>query len=531
MTLNRKVKLNLSAWSTVVLILIIVVLINLISIRVFRRLDLTEHKMFTLSSASREVAGNLDDRLTIKAYFSEDLPAPYNSMARYLKDQLDEYKAYSHGNMHYEFIDPGSEESLEEEAQSFRIPPVQVNAIENDKIEIKKVYMGLVFLYEDKTEVMPVVQSTMGLEYDITSMIKRITATQLKTVGFVTGHDEPELFKDLGSVSAVLQKNYQVRPVDLSNDLVPEDIETLMILRPQKAFSEWEQFSVDQFLMRGGKLALLINKVKTELETSQASRTYLDMDEWLRTYGVKINDDLVVDLQCNRINVQQRQGFFAMTHTVNYPFFPQVTRFDRDNVMVKGLENIALYFPSSIDTSLAGARGLEARALFWSSDRSGVQKGRFDIHPLRRLAGSVFNKKGIVLGATIRGTFSSYFADKEVPMKADSTREEGIEIIKESPSDVRIVVVGDGTFMGDQYGTKSNMAFFLNMVDWLSMDEGLISIRSREVTDRPLKELSGAAKRLVKYLNIFGSPLLVVLFGLAYWQIRRAKQRAMELAR
>lgn len=531
MAMRRRLKLKLSAWSTLLLLLGIVVLVNLISIRFFGRLDLTEQKIFTLSAASRQVAGDLDDRLTIKAYFSENLPAPYNGTARYLKDQLDEYKAYSHGNLHYEFIDPGSEESLEKEAQSFMIPPLQVNAVENDKIEIKKVYMGLVFLYEDKSEVMPIVQRTLGLEYDITSMIKRITATKLRTVGFLTGHDEPDLSSDLRRVGAELQKNYQVRPVDLSNELVPQDVEVLVVSRPQKPLSEWEQFAVDQFVMRGGKLALLVNKVKAELETGQASKMRLDLDPWLRTYGVWINDDLVMDLECGRINVQQQQGFFTMTHTVNYPFFPQVSRFDPGNLMVKDLGGITLYFPSSVDTSLAGGLGLEVRPLFWSSDRSGIQRGGFDINPLRGRSAADFTEKGVVLGASLKGAFPSSFAGKKVPMKGDSTTAQGIEVITQSPQDARIVVIGDGTFMLDQYATRNNAAFFLNMIDWLSTDADLISIRSREVTDRPLREISAGAKRLVKYANILAPPLVVILFGLAYWQLRRARQRAMELTR
>jgi ABC-type uncharacterized transport system involved in gliding motility auxiliary subunit len=218
-----------------------------------------------------------------------------------------------------------------------------------------------------------------------------------------------------------------------------------------------------------------------------------------------------------------------MTHTVNYPFFPVVTRFDPGNVMVKDLENITLYFPSSVDTSVGRALGLEVRPLFRSSDRAGIQKGRFDTYPLRPQPAAIFREKGVVLGASIKGSFSSYFA--EVPMKGDSTRAEGLQVTKKSPADTRIVVVGDGTFMADQYGTNSNIAFFLNMVDWLSMDAGLISIRSREVTDRPLREISSGWKKFVKNANTFGSPLLVVIFGLGYWQVRRAKQRAMELSR
>ena len=145
----------------------ILLVVNLFSTQIFSRLDLTECKVYTLSKGSRDLVRNLEDPLTIKAYFSEDLPPPYNTSARYLRDQLDDYKAYSGGKLKYSFVDPGSEEELEREAQSFQIPPVQVNAVEKDRIEVKRVYMGLVFLYQDKHETIPLVQGTAGLEYDI----------------------------------------------------------------------------------------------------------------------------------------------------------------------------------------------------------------------------------------------------------------------------------------------------------------------------------------------------------------------------
>ena len=93
-------------------------------------------------------------------------------------------------------------------------------------------------------------------------------------------------------------------------------------------------------------------------------------------------------------------------------------------------------------------------------------------------------------------------------------------------ADNRIVVVGDGEFFADSKGggDRDNLLFFQNMVDWLAQDEALITIRSREVTDRPLKPLSEPSKRFVKYANMLGSPLVVVLLGIGVWQARRRRK-------
>ena len=190
--MEGKAKRNVGSWTNIILFVVVLVLINLVAVEFFTRLDLTQGKVYTLSKSSKNIVRNLKDKLVVKAYFSKELPPPYNQNRRYLKDQLDDYKAYSGGKFQYEFVDPGSEESLEREAQSFRVPPLQVNVMQKDKVELKKVYMGLVFLYEDKSETIPQVMSTSGLEYDITSTIKKITSQNLKKVGFLTGYGEPD---------------------------------------------------------------------------------------------------------------------------------------------------------------------------------------------------------------------------------------------------------------------------------------------------------------------------------------------------
>ena len=122
------------------LILIILVLLNIVSVRVFGRLDFTERSQFTLSPASRDLVGSLDDKITVKAYFTEDLPSPYNNNRRAVLDELNEFKAYSKGNLQYEFIDPSGEQG-EKDAQQQGIAAVQVQVVNKDKFEAKRAYM------------------------------------------------------------------------------------------------------------------------------------------------------------------------------------------------------------------------------------------------------------------------------------------------------------------------------------------------------------------------------------------------------
>jgi gliding-associated putative ABC transporter substrate-binding component GldG len=509
------------SWTTLVLIAAILLVLNLISVNLFARLDLTEGRVFSLSPATVKVLKNLDDRLIAKMYFTKDLPPPYNGYARYLKDQLEEYQAYAKGKLKLEMIDP-AEEGKEMEAQRYGVPPLQVNAMENDKIEIKKVYMGLVLLFEDQKEVIPVVQNISGLEYDLTSAIKRLTSRFLPSVGYLTGQEGPDWDQDLTYLNQALGRQYRVRRIDLAEgNPLPADLRVLIILGPKKEFSKSEKYAVDQFLMRGGKLAVLLNHVQVDVQRGTVEKQNLGIEDLLKNYGVNVGDNLVTDLQCNRVAISQQQQGFIYQNVVNYPFFPAATDFDKNNMMVKDLGTVSFYFVSSLEPVTSSSdKNVRFDPLVRSSKNSGIQPIPCDVNPYRKFSQTDFNQSNLTLAATLQGSFTSYFVGKEKPSSPAGVPSPESTLTQSPPTSM--VVVGDADWVTDQNirGTD-NLTFFLNMVDWLSQDEALIAIRSKQVSARPLIETSVGTKRLVKYGNTLGLPFLVVLFGVVRWQIRR----------
>src|SRR3989304_4071687 len=177
------------AFVRMLLLARLLTLFNFIAVRLFTRVDLTAQNVFTLSSASRQLVEALDDRVTVKAYFTEDLPSPYNNTRRAVLDILNEYRAYAGDNIQFEFINPVGEKG-EQDARQQGIPAVEVQVVEEDKFQVKRAFLGMVFLYEDRKEAMPVVQNLSSLEYDISSTIKRLTTRGKKKVGYSTGHEE-----------------------------------------------------------------------------------------------------------------------------------------------------------------------------------------------------------------------------------------------------------------------------------------------------------------------------------------------------
>ncbi len=527
--MQEKLRFEVGSWTTLVLIAAILLVLNLISVNLFTRLDLTEGRVFSLSPATVKVLRNLDDRLIAKMYFTKDLPPPYNGYARYLKDQLEEYQAYAKGKLKLEMIDP-AEEGKEMEAQRYGVPPLQVNAMENDKIEIKKVYMGLVLLFEDRKEVIPVVQNISGLEYDLTSAIKRLTSRFLPSVGYLTGQEGPDLDKDLTYLNQALSRQYRVRRINLvEGNPIPADVGVLIILGPKKEFSEEEEYAIDQFLMRGGKLAFLLNHVQVDVQRGSMEKQNLGIEDLLKNYGIAIQDNLVTDLQCSRVAISQQQQGFIYQNVVSYPFFPAATDFDKNNMMVKSLGTISFYFVSSLDPATSGSgKNVRFDPLIRSSKNSGIQTVPCDVNPYRKFSQADFRQSNLTLAATLQGNFSSYFTGKEKPSLPSGTSSPESTLYSSPPT--RMVVVGDADWVTDQNirGTD-NLTFFLNMVDWLSQDEALIAIRSKQVSARPLKEISVGAKRLVKYGNTLGLPFLVILFGVVRWQVRKRYKKSMTI--
>ena len=160
----------------------IIVLVNIVGITLFFRVDLTRDRIYSLSEASRDVASTLSEPLTIKVFFSKDLPAPHNNTERYLKDLLEEYSTRGGKYFNYTFYDVTPEDGTltqkadenREIAQSYGIQPVQIRIMEDDEVKFKNAYMGLVIIHGDLIEKIGALTSTSGLEYRLTTAIQKL---------------------------------------------------------------------------------------------------------------------------------------------------------------------------------------------------------------------------------------------------------------------------------------------------------------------------------------------------------------------
>jgi len=529
---KKEIKTKSAAGILILIVGAIIVIVNLISLNIFSRVDLTDNNIYSLTDASKALVENLNDRLTVKAYVTDDLPAPHNGDARYIKDLLDDYKAYSNGYLHYEFIDP-VKANKEEEATGYRIPPVQFNVFKNDKTEFIKAYKGLVILHGDKSETIPFVENTLNLEYDISRAINKLSQSEIPTIAFTTGNGEPDMSTGLSWANQMLQKEYRVQFLNLDDlKLIPPEVKVLCVISPKGKMSDWELYVMDQFLMRGGRLIFLIDGFDIDISKSLVTPIDNGLDSLMYFYGAGVKKNLAIDLQANMVPVTRNMGTFQMQSVVKYPYYINIQNFNKDNPIVKSLKSFDLIFASPLDLNPDLTASTVRQVLFTTSEQSGMRAVPVDISPEKKYFKEDFNQRNLPLAAALTGHFESYFNDRTIPRFTgnDSLNTQPVPEKIDRVDDGRVIVIGNGSFVSDD-NRRNNNAFIvlMNIADWMTQDKGLISIRSKQVTGRMLKVTADGTKKIVKYINMFAMPLLVILFGVIRWQWRK-KNRNREVA-
>ncbi len=515
--MEKKKIYQFNSNALIVILLGLLVVVNFLASKFFLRWDLTENKTYTVSKTTQNLLVKLDDLITIKAYFTQKLPPNLLQTTNYVKDLLGEYQAYSKGNLKVVYLDPTDDLQLANEARSLGIPEIQFQTFEKDKASVQKGYLGIAVLFEDKSEIIPVVKDLGNLEYDLTLAITKVSGKETKVVGFVAGEGEKSLTTDYQAFNETLQKIYQTKEVKLEKDKI-EGVDTLIIAGPTEKFSDAALYLLDQFILGGGNLIFLVDAFHLE-QGLQAKMLETNLPVFLENFGVRVNRDVVLDLRANE-NASFSSGFVQFF--LPYPFWPKLIKDGfSDNPIVAKLESFMLPWASSVES--IQKEGVTAEILATTTDYGSTQTEPFNFDPQARPNLKKEDLKKVPVAVALRGKFTSYFKGKIKPLDLTDAREE-------SAKEARLIVVGDSDFPGQNFGAQfpENLNLALNMVDYLTLDQNLISIRSKGVVDRPILGVSKASKGLVRAVNLALVPLLVVCYGLFRAYLRR-KNKTLQM--
>jgi gliding-associated putative ABC transporter substrate-binding component GldG len=529
-------RLNLLAntWLQLGLVMLIVVLANLWSSGHFARLDVTQDRLHSLDESSKRLVASLDRPIVVKAWLSKGLSAPYNNHAQIIRDKLDELEAYSGGRMQITVVDPGTDPVLLAEAQKYGLTPLEQKVTESNRAELRRIWLGAVLLYGDKQEVLPALTDLSSLEYELASAIHRLKQKpkDAPVLAWTMGNGEPDLVKPEGPLRGMMEqlaRKFVLQPLVLGGaGSIPEEVDALLVIGPQKPFSDRALYQIDQFLMRGGAAAIFVTHTRPDLRNMRATRTSSGIEPLLGHYGVQANRDIVLDRVENGVmGFPTRVGTKQSVREVNYALIPKATDLSRRNVLVSGLDGMLFPFTSSVQIADALNPGLEGEVLARTSASSGAVQDLKTIDPTQLSVVLSSEKRGpFPVLVALKGPLRSFFEtrpapppDPDAPLMTDNEApEEQPLVIEGAPT--RLVVGGSADFVAN------NLAFMLNLCDWLVQDESLIGIRSKTATLPTLASTTPAEQAGWKAFNLLAGPLALLAFGAGrqVWFRRRARR-------
>ncbi|SDB70738.1 GldG family protein [Belnapia rosea] len=480
------------------------------------RIDLTSQGLYTLSDGTKQILGGLQDPITLRLFYSRRLGAEipmYGAYADRVREMLAEYVSLSKGKVRLEILDPEPFSETEDRAMAYGLQGVPVDQAG------EQVYFGLAGTnLVDDERVLAFFQPDRErfLEADLTRLVYELSNPRRPTIGVMSplplnGDPRAMMLRQpqLGQPAAVmtqLRQYFTVKDIPLDTQVIEPDVQVLVLAHPQ-GLSEAAQYAVDQFVMRGGKLFLLVDPHSE----SQAARpgptgqpptnTASSLDRLLNAWGVDApSDKVVLDLRgAWRVRAGPGDRVQAVDYLAWYNL--QGDSLNRSEVSLAQLDQITV--ASAGELRKRDGSTVEFTPLLTTSAQSMVvdaTRVSQEPNPTRLLADFRADASRHVIAARLRGELPSAFPDGPPALPEGQQRAEGLPAhLARSQGPANLVVINDSDILEDRFWVRiqdffgqqmatpisGNGAFVSNIVDTLGGSDALISLRSRGESLRP----------------------------------------------
>jgi ABC-2 type transport system permease protein len=562
-----------------IFVLVALVLVNYIASAIHVRYDLTQEKRYTLSQPTRELLQKLNDPVLITVFLKGEMPAGFRKLSNSADELLQEFKDLAKANIQVRFQKPG--ESLDDTARenfivyldSLGLSPtnVKVQVKAGEAQEERLVYPGALVSYQGKDIAIDLLkgQSAYGgtsslnnaealLEYKFANAIQKLTADTVTLIGYLIGNGQPLTYNVYDLIENTLRPNYEFDfiPID-SFSSIPPDFDAIVIVKPTAQFTAQQKLKIDQYIMQGGKVVWMIDNLYAEMDSLMRKQSDfiafdrgLNLDDQLFKYGVRINKDLVQDLQSDQIpQVVGNYGGQPQIELVTWPYFPLLIP-NNNHPISKNLDNVLSIFPNSVDTITTS--GIKKTILLTTSAnaRSLSTPAIVSFNSLKTQEDmKTFTQKNIPIAVLLEGNFTSLYSNRFSAVMADTSsaisltgrkpRTFNRPFLATSPANKMIVVsdadlvvnvvtqkeglkpMGFNQFTQRQYANKD---FFLNCLEYLVNPSGILEARSKDLTLRLLDPKKVEEEKTKwQVINIGVPVILIVIFGFIYQAMRRRK--------
>jgi ABC-2 type transport system permease protein len=558
----------------------ILILLNMAVQRAFFRIDLTGDKRYTLSDVSKKTVKNLNNSFYVELFLDGDIPVQMKKLQATIKETLDELKVYAGTRIQYKFIDVeketgGNAHDLNQVYASLQdhglVPLIiqertggsstervlfpgalvscAIPVTDGDSTYMEAREMAVNFIGQDaqtdpEANVLPAQEN---VEYELLNAINLLSRTQQRRIAFVEGHGELNEY-EVGDISRTLGEFSHIDRIDIRGRVgILDDYDLVVVAKPMAAWNEADKLALDQYIMQGGRTAWFIDAAHVHHD-SLAGGHYTfavpcphRLDDQLFTYGVRLNPDVLQDLQCSFLPVNiAPAGQTANFKPAPWTYYPLLSP-PASNDITRGLNLVKSEYPGSIDT-VNRHSGVRKTTLLHTSQYSRAQGVplRISLADINRQAApGQYPQSFIPVAVLLEGVFPSAFrhraherynngapfafADKSQPTKmivvadGDMIRNEVIY----RTGDTRIVPLGFDRYTGMQFGNKNLVK---NMLLYLLDDDEIMQTRRRELTLRLLNKREITLHRTYWIaLNTLLPLGLVVLSGVAFLCFRKRK--------
>ncbi|MGI9159466.1 MAG: gliding motility-associated ABC transporter substrate-binding protein GldG [Saprospiraceae bacterium] len=549
----------------------IVFFVNILANAFYTHLDLTEEKRFTLTQPTRELLKDLDDRIYVQVLLEGDFPAGFKRLQTATREMLDDFRGVS-GYVDYAFSDPnqGSAEEINERRKALAedgIVPVNLRVAEQGETSQKIIYPVAIFNFGERRIPVKLLEnespslspdqvinnSVSLLEYKFANAVKKLRTPTKPIILFTRGHGELEPLQT-ADLERGLRQFYETDRITLDSvtQLKPDECALLIVAKPRFNFPEKDKFKIDQYIMQGGKVLWLIDRLNAELDSMRFTGQFipqdypLNLEDQLFKYGARIQPDLVLDLECTKIPLRVGQlGNAPQFDLFDWFYHPAVLPAGKHPV-VKNLDRVELKFCSSIDT-IRTKTPVAKTVLLTSSRYSRLQFSpvnlnfeilRYQPDPEK------FNKGMQTVGVLLEGVFPSNYENRVSEEMMAGLRQLGMAYRSASVPN-RMIVISDGDVAANvirdpaqeswfplgfnrfENKTYANRELMLNAVEYLIEANGVIEARSKEVKLRLLDNIKAKEEKTFWQLLNIAVPLLFLgLFGWLFHWLRKRKYAA-----
>jgi ABC-2 type transport system permease protein len=541
------------------------IVLNLASNYLYKRFDLTQDKRYTLSETSKEIIDVADSPIIIDVFLEGNFPPEFQKLKTETKQLLEEFKSHN-SNISYEFLNPleGEEnpEAIKSQLFQLGIKPAQVAVQENGKTTTELVYPWALAYFNEKTVKIPLLVNQLGatsservnasiqnLEYAFTDGFNKLLHPKEKKVAILKGNGELE-DRNIADFLKTIGEYYRIAPFTLDSvaknpqktNAQLKEYDLVVVAKPTEAFTDSEKYVLDQYTMSGGKSLWLLEQTTTKIDSTNGD-TYvipkdLNINDLLFKYGLRVNANLVKDVYSAPITLAS--GTENESQYNQYPWFlSPLTASGSNHPVVTNIEAVKFDNASVIDTLPASTMKTILLSTSPLSKKVGLPfKIDFDREIPENLKvvnegpkPSEFNGGEIPLAVLLEGKFESVFKNRIKPFKLSEDKAESIT--------TQMIVISDGDIIKNQFDRNrplelgfdkltntfyGNKEFLLNCINYLLDDDGLINIRSKEISIPFLDPQKTAQNRNTwQILNLLLPLALLAIFGIVFQYIRKRK--------